>query len=386
MPWLFIIPGSIVFISALYGLITAAQARRRFALEAAELGLLALALVMHHTSTAGWIALFAALVVEAVRQISIRPKAPLPTVSESPIPSPIEIESSSTSTLSAIQEARPDAPIPSAKPLPAPMAPASPRPAAPPLVSVALLRATWQPAPEVFLASLRRGGERGATLTSGAQGQPIRLDVDGRSLELDCVARPLPRQQIDDAAAQSWEWPNAAKTAGAQVGHVVFTTRAAGDSRAASIRLHCRAQLALAEFAPVIAVLWPAAGRLIPLAAISQLDSLAGDFDLAKATCINFRTYPLEGAEAGRFLCDTVGFSALGVADLEIERDVEPDATITAAIYQRAEQMFAAECDINTDGAMFEHRGTTWQIERARSRFAPDRVVARWVRLGERGP
>ncbi len=369
MPWLFIILGLIVFISALYGLIAALQARRMFALEAVELGLLALAMLMHHTSTAGWIALVLAVALEAVRQITLRRRAPSPAAAE-PLNAPPFAESE-------------PAPTSPARPLPAPLPatpPAPPKPAASPLVSIALLRTAWQPAPEVFLASLRRGGERGAKLTSGAQGQPIHLSVDGISLELESVARPLPRQQIDDAAAQSWDWPEAATTVASHAGHVIFTTRAAnGASRASSIRLHCRAQQALAEFAPVIAVLWPAAGRLIPAASLSQLLSIAGDFDLAKATCINFRTFPLEGAEAGRFLCDTVGFSSFGVADLEVECAGEPDAALTAAIYRRAQSMFESEVDINEEETAVEHEGASWRIEPGRSRFAPDRVVAQWV-------
>lgn len=387
MPWLFVTLGLIAFVSSLYGLIVALQARRMFIFEAAELALLAVAWSMHHTTTAGWVALWAAIGLEALRGLrALRPRPS--TVSAEPVVAPTipSVESPpGPPPMAALPEMEPVAsppptPVP-VKPMPAPVPPKPRKPEAPPLASMALLRSPWQPAPEVFLASLRRGGERGAKLAGGPQGRAIKVTVDGLTLELECVSRPLPKSQIDDAAAQSWDWPEAAKTAGAHVGHVVFTTRAAnGASRAAGIRLHGRAQQALAEFAPVIGVLWPAAGRLIPVDSVAEIAGIADDFELAKATCINFRTFPLENADAARYLCDTVGYSAFGVTDLEVECEGEPDAALTSAIYKRAQEMFEAENDVNTEGVTFEHGGRSWRIERARSRFAPDRVVGQWVR------
>lgn len=379
MSWLFVILGLVGFTSSLYRLITAAQARRRFYFEALELVLLAAAWMLHHTTVAGWIALIAALSLEVLRRLPpIRHSSnretsnpavevPAPSIESPPGPPPmVTVPPVSTEMAS-----------PPPMPLPAPLPPTPPQPAAPPLISMALLRSSWHPAPEVFLASLRRGGERGAKLASSA---PIRLSVNDLTLELECVAKPLPRTQINDAAAQSWDWPDAAKSAGPHAAHVIFTTRAdAGTSHAANIRLHCRAQQALAEFAPVIAVLWPAAGRLIPAAVLAKLISLPDDFDLAKATCLNFRTFPLEGPETGRYLCDTLGFSAFGIADLEVECEGRPSPELTDAIYRRAQEMFESEADINADGTTFEHGGVTWRMERRQSRFAPDREVARWL-------
>ena len=382
MPWLFVILGLAAFISALYGLIAALRSRRQCFMEVLELGFLAVAWIMHHTTIAGWIALAVAIGLEAFRRLwtprasseyvaaTIPPaEVPVPTIEAPPGPPPMAVQ----------PEARPAEPPPApaaAMPLPAPE---PPKPRVPPLVSIALLRSIWQPAPDVFLASLRRAGERGATLANSTSG-PIRLTVKDLTLELEYTGRPLPRAQINQAAAQSWEWPEAATTAGPHAAHVIFTTRAEGAAtRAASLRLHCRAQQALAEFAPVIAVLWPAAGRMIPVAALSKLMAKADDFDLAKATCLNFRIFPLEGSETGRFLCDTVGFSVFGIADLEVECEGRPSAALTDAIYRRARDMFEAVDDLNPDGARFEQVGTRWTIERGQSRFDPARDVARWL-------
>jgi hypothetical protein len=263
-----------------------------------------------------------------------------------------------------------------AQPLPAPVPPTPTRPPTPPLISIALLRSNWQPAPDVFLASLRRGGERAAKLTSSS---PIKLTTSEITLELESISKPVPRTQINDAAAQSWEWPEAARTSAPHTAHVIFSTRADAEApRAASIRLHCRAHQALAEFAPVVAILWPAAGRLLPVVSLSRVLGMTDDFELAKATCLNFRTFPLEGPEAGRFLCDTVGFAAFGVADLEVECAGPPTADLTEAIYRRAQEMFEAADDLHADGTTLEHGPFKGNIERTRSRFTPDRDVAQW--------
>ncbi|HKQ49448.1 MAG TPA: hypothetical protein VJZ71_15360 [Phycisphaerae bacterium] len=395
VPWLFVILGLVALTSALYGLIFALRARRSCIWELLEVGLLSVAWFMHHTTIEGWVALVAAFGVEGLRRFrtqrtSATPPVPAtePVIETSPPdiespPGPPPIASPHPRPVSSpigrnAAESEPAAPISSAHamPLPAPVPPPPPAPAIPPLISIALLRSNWHPSPEVFLASLRRGGERGAKLTSSA---PIRLNVNDLTLELECAPKPLPRTQINDAAAQSWDWPDAARTVAPHAAHVVFTTRAdTGATRDANIRLHCRAQHALAEFAPVIAILWPAAGRLIPAAVLAKLIATPGDFDLAKATCLNFRTFPLEGPEAGRYLCDTVGFSAFGIADLEVECEGQPTPGLTDAIYRRAQETFESEGEINTDGSTFEHGGITWRMERGESRFTPDRNVARW--------
>ena len=374
MPWLFIILGLAVFISGLYGLITALQAKRLFVLEGLELVLLGGAMFMHHTSTAGWVALFAALAVEVARHSVARRQVPSSNVSEpASIPANPVIEKFFVPPpiVAPFENKRveSEAPQPPAMPSPAPLplTPLQPpKPTAPPLISIALLRTPWQPAPEVFLASLRRGGERGAKLTSSTPGQPIRISVEGLFIELKCVERPLPRPQLEEAAGQSWDWPDAAKTVAAHVGQVLFTSQAGGDGRAAGLRLHCRAQLALAEFAPVLAVLWPAAGRLIPITSISHLASLPGDFDLAKATCINFRTFPLEGNEAGRFTAIPLIFRPRRM-DLEVECD---------ALERQVRRRFIngpSRCSnrirINGDGTTFECDSTCSAWTGARRAF-----------------
>ncbi|MFQ5425204.1 MAG: hypothetical protein ACE5F9_14660, partial [Phycisphaerae bacterium] len=127
-----------------------------------------------------------------------------------------------------------------------------------------LLSAAWRPVPDVVLASLRRAGQRDARLGAADAGDDAAvIDVGPIRLEIVLVPDPVDRQALVDAAAQSWDWPEAADSVAGHAAHLVLTTRSPDDvPRAEVVRLHHRAQAALTEFAPALAAHWPDAGRL----------------------------------------------------------------------------------------------------------------------------
>ena len=120
------------------------------------------------------------------------------------------------------------------------------------------------------------------------------------TLELLGVADPIPPAEIEYAASQSWEWPDASTAVSAHQAHILVTTRATIDvPRADIVRLHRRAHAALAEFAPVLGMMWRDAGRLIAPSASHNETSGASPRDLAYHPLRHFQDVPSKRSETG---------------------------------------------------------------------------------------
>jgi hypothetical protein len=241
----------------------------------------------------------------------------------------------------------------------------------------ALLGAPCEVAAEVFFASLRRGGLREAELLASPDGgKAIRVRVGEITLELASEAKRASQAEVNYAAAQSWDWPEAATMVSKHVAYVLLTTRTVERTpRSEIVRLHRRAQAALAEFAPVLAVLWPGAGRLTPASGRAEPTGDETDEPAPTAFCVNFRMFPPVEGEAGPFVSDSVGLHAFGLPDVQIRGEQEPDDAVSAALYQAAERIFTEGCAIE-EGAVLDLGDLgLWRASRVRSRFEPDREV-----------
>jgi hypothetical protein len=259
----------------------------------------------------------------------------------------------------------------------APLVATRPAPTLPPprntisVSTAALLRSASQVSPEVFLASLRRGGQRDAVLLT-AEGKTGRVQIGEIVLELQYFPRPMSRATLEYALSQSFDWPDAATEAGACAAHVIVTTVAPEDlSRVQVVRCHCRAHLALAEFASVAGVLWIEAGRLM---ATGELKSLAVEKLDPTSVCMSFRTFGLEGEEAGKTLCDTAGLHAFSLPDLQIIVEGDPDEAISTALYEWAGRIFERGC-VQAEGEKIQIGGGEFIVGFDTSRFDPRRRV-----------
>lgn len=252
-----------------------------------------------------------------------------------------------------------------------------PAPMAPPYTTCALLSAAWEPSAEVFLASLRRGGLREAeTADRPASAGPMRLRVGSIVLELTPAAKPIPASEIDYAASQSWDWPDALSAVSGHAAHVLLTTRTSMNTpRREIVRLHSRAHAALAEFAPVVGVMWQDAGRLVPFSAPGDDATGSGEGAAPIAVCINFRMFPPSEASPDQFVSDSVGLHGFGLPDLQIATPAEPDETVSNVLYHLAERFFSDGCEI-ADGSEIDlaHLGR-WRAARCRASFEPAREV-----------
>ena len=186
----------------------------------------------------------------------------------------------------------------------------------------------------------------------------------------------MAQDSLDYATRQTWDWPEAAESVGGHVAHVVVTTRAAANtSPALIVRLHHLAHAALSEFAPVLAVLWPEAGRLVPAASLADLCSRLDDPDALTSSCVNYRVFPLEGSDAGWFVADSVGLHAFGLPDVQVVTEGQPGEAVSAVVYELAGRFFSQGCSVKENDLLTVADGDQWQATRARARFGPDRDV-----------
>ncbi|MBI5764706.1 MAG: hypothetical protein HZA51_14415 [Planctomycetes bacterium] len=340
MLWLFVILGLCVFTAALFGFLITLRARSiQSGLHFVALFLTGAAWMMGHQVSTGWTAVLVAGLVEVAAWFKAVTR--------------------DTHTSEPIQS------MPAESPTPTPAAPPKPLRT---VSSIALLRTRWQATGEVFLASLRRSGQREAKLVT--KGEPIRVEIGPVAIELRMAGQPVPPAQLDYALAQAFDWPEAATHVKGHAAHIVIASQATDDvSRSDVVRQHLRAQVALAEFAPICAVLWSEAGRLI---APGELQRLMRPGSNITGVCLSFRTFP----EAdGSVVCDTAGLCAFGLPDVQMRTPGDPGEAAAKLLYRIAEELFGSGVEF-VDGeklpARFESDLHTYS---SRAAFPPARRV-----------
>lgn len=367
MIWLFVILGAVGLASSLQGAIGGLLVRRSMTVSLVSSLLFVAAWVLGHSGWYGWVALCCGLVIEFLRRlggsggaqqsgedlpgVEIRGAAPA-------------MENSSAELMAVDDESRGGAAEAVAT---SPVATDAPAP--PALTSFALLSSSWQLAPGVLVASLRRCGERMAKLDQQPMGSAAaRISVGPVVFEFEYLPGPMARVVIEEAAAQSWDWAEAQAAAEKHAARIRITSRVAAyrdvgeSSREAALRLHCRTHQALAEFAPVVAILWPEGGRLLAPVRAGLMASEKRGFGLAAATAVNFRTFPPESG-SGEFVCDSLGLDSLGLVDVQVRTAAEPDESVSREVYALAQWQFEKGCVLAVD--------MTWPQDNARWRTQP---------------
>lgn len=348
MLWLFVIFGLFVFTAAAFGFLSTARIRSSLsAIHFIALFLVAVAWVMGHKTGTGWTALLAGSFLEIVAWGRVLVAANVG--GEGAVPQPVPAEERSRIDEFPAADSRPMLSF----------------------ESVSLLASVWQAAPEVFLASLRRGGRRDATLT-GATQHTAQFGIGAAILEMRCESAPLARDQVEYALSQTFDWPEARRQTQGHAAHVVFKSSTTDETpRLDVVRLHLLAHTALAEFAPVVAVLWAGAGRLMSIAGVRGISK-----DRLEPTevCINFRSFALDAEDAGKTLCDTVGLHAFGLPDLQIVVNGEPNEGISEMLYAIARESFGQGRVLN-EGEVLSQGGVQYTVRKETAGFPPERIV-----------
>ena len=228
-----------------------------------------------------------------------------------------------------------------------------------------LFRRPYDMVPEIFYASLRRNGRRDATMVdSVASERTTRIQAGPVILELCSIAAPLKMPGLQEVVSE-------------HEAHMILTSAYRTDTPCDQVvRLHHFAHSALAEFAPVLAVLWPSAGRLVWVDDLAGLLSMAAEPDQPMAeTCTEIRVLPFDSENGDLIVSDSVGLHAFGLPDVQIVTPGQPSDTAMTALHQLVERLFKSGCDF-VDGAEFSlDGGHTWQMTHTRSAIPPDRQV-----------
>jgi hypothetical protein len=211
----------------------------------------------------------------------------------------------------------------------------------------------------------------------GEGGGSVHVRVGAITLKLKSEAESCLQSELDYAIGQTWDWPEAGTVAATHRAHVVITTWADPDTpRAEVVGLHYLAHAALAEFGPVVAVLWPDAGRLVPVAAYGDIHRHAEDpLPAETAFWVNFRMFPPGDPLAEPFVSDSVGLHAFGLPDIQICTRQEPDERVSAALCRLAQLVFAGGHHVEVEQVVELGDLGKWQAVRAKARFEPDREV-----------
>lgn len=378
MIWLFVILGAVGLASSLQGAIGGLLVRRLMPASIVSSLLFVAAWVLGHSGWYGWVALCGGLLIEALRRLGgaggEQKAAGQSLGAEDSNPAPA-FEAPGARLVAVEDESGGGAAEAGAT-----SSVAAGGSAPPALTSVALLSNSWQLAPGVLVASLRRCGERMAKLDQQPTGSAAaRISVGPVVFEFEYMSGPLPRAVIEEAAAQSWDWTEAQAGAEKHAARIRITSRVAAyrdageSSREAALRLHCRTHQALAEFAPVVAILWPEGGRLLAPVRAGLLASEKRGFGLAAATAVNFRTFPPESG-SGEFVCDSIGLDSLGLVDVQVRTAAEPDESISRDVYALAQWQFERGCLPAAD-MTWPQDNTRWRICPASSVFGRSRPV-----------
>lgn len=259
-----------------------------------------------------------------------------------------------------------------------PEAPADTLPRSPSISTIVLLRTKCDVAPSVFFASLRRSGQRNALLVEAPDAVGETWIQAGRVvLKLRSEIGPCDPLVLEESLAATTDWPEAASITADHEAHVVLMSDYADATpRDEVIRLLHRAHAALAEFAPVVAVVWAEAGRLVRADDLANLSDRASDMEDPMAeTCVQFRVFALSEPNDGLFLSDCVGLHALGLPDIQLITAGKPGEAVIETLHGLAERFLITGCDL-ADGSAFDMGdGEAWRVTHARGAFPPDREV-----------
>jgi hypothetical protein len=212
----------------------------------------------------------------------------------------------------------------------------------------------------------------GEVLTGGA----VRLawkDGAGR-MDLGSIGAPPLTPDLDDAFSQTWDWPGAAHALEHTRGAVTLTEHGLpGDDRFVRVQRLCAVLRALLKHAPVAALLWEPAQRLVEPAAF--IDSLAHGASVVDHA-VNVRLFRITDGRPGEMLMDTLGLTPFGLPDLQCHFAGADPGRMGPVLASYAEYLFDRG-DVLDESSLI--RGIDshqeWRCERTDSLAPPDRTV-----------
>ncbi len=244
--------------------------------------------------------------------------------------------------------------------------------------SYALLSRPYHVTLGVLLASVKRGGVRGARLvTAHDDDAPDFIEWGDMKVGLEVSDAPVMTETLAEALAQEDLRDDVKVAIRAHAACIALDV--AYDHRTPrplAVATALRAHAALMEFAPVIAVWWGEGMRLTAAADVGdRAAAVEQDPDAAADACISIRAFELDGDNAGLVLLDTMGLRAFGLPDAQVVAAAESEAIGRAVAGAVASRMLEEGCSLPDGHVYAADDGSSWRVAYRRSAFAPDREV-----------
>lgn len=242
----------------------------------------------------------------------------------------------------------------------------------------ALLSRPYNVTLSVLLASMKRAGLRQARLVEPTdESSPSFVEIDGLKVGLVVEDAPVGSRQIESALSQTSLDAESAEAIRGHSAHIAVDVAYDRQAdRAEAVLAAMRAQAALMEFAPVIAVIWPEASNIIPAVdAPAYIQAAAADAGAATAICVSERRFELDGKNAGLLLLDSIGLGAFGLPDVQIVVPEREASRGVEALRALTRHFLLTGCDLPNGGQHEMDDGSMWRVTYTRSAFDPDREV-----------
>lgn len=178
----------------------------------------------------------------------------------------------------------------------------------------------------------------------------------------------------EDAESQTWNWEGAADAVAGACGRLRIEERfSSGLERAARLKLLHATVRAVLEHAPVAAIHWEPAQRLVdPAFYVSSLEHGTRLMDAA----VNVRVFKVSDGRGGEYVMDTRGLTAFGLPDLQVHFHTLAVPRVAELLFAYAEYTFDKGDVLGDDSIVRGVTGTDeWECRRAKSLVPPLRDV-----------
>ena len=215
-------------------------------------------------------------------------------------------------------------------------------------------------------------GDRETLVGFAFKGQLSRQDVPPMAMMTE--APPPEPDALTPALQQTWDWPDAPEVARSATRSLLISDlMATGLPPEERMALFVNAVAALTEVAPVRAILWLPAQKLIqPSALIRALDEAEPDPLFAP---VNVRMFNVTGRKPGEHVMDTIGLEPLGLPDLQCHFVGLPPGRIAVFLHSLARYLFARGPVIESGHTVAGVDGERWRCRWEQALVGPPRAV-----------
>jgi hypothetical protein len=159
------------------------------------------------------------------------------------------------------------------------------------------------------------------------------LSIEGRKAAVSLVAEPVPHEELAQATAAAWYWPEAAIVLGGHRAQALLGVEAESSRRVDAGMLLTAQAAAVAEAAGGLGVQWTAAGLFHSTEAVATYARQMDSAQLPLYVWIDFHVYR---DPEGNFSLTTRGLEAFGSLEIEVAQSSLDPQSLIGRVYDIA--------------------------------------------------